>query len=72
MLDAGGPRFAVEDEHGLAVLQAVVLLLAVDVLEAVDETIVDDGLLVPKTLGEGRVLVVDVFYNELVLLLAVV
>jgi hypothetical protein len=67
-VEADRPGLAVEDQQRLAILEAVVLLLAVDVLQAVDEPVVDDALLVPETFGKRWVLVVDVLEDELVLL----
>lgn len=70
-INARRPILTIENKEGSLVLQAVVLLFTVHVLQAVDATVVDYPLLVPEALGEGRVLLVHVFYQELALFRAI-
>lgn len=65
---AHGPGFAVEDQQSLTVLQAVIFFLTVHILKTVYASVVDYSLLVPKALGNWRVLVIDVLKHKLALL----
>ena len=58
------PIFTVEDQQCSFVFKAIVLLFTIDVLEAVYTTVVDYSLLVPEPLGEGRILLVFVYFRR--------
>ena len=45
------PCFAIKDKQISSVLQAVITLLPVHILKTIYQTIVNDTLLIPKTLG---------------------
>jgi len=50
----------------LPVLEALLLNYSIHILQAINFTIIRNSLLVPESLSEGRILLIDVFNLELI------
>jgi hypothetical protein len=62
------PSFAIKDKQIPSVLQAIITLIPIYILKTVYQTIVNDTLLIPKTLCQRWILLVYVFNVKFIII----
>jgi len=60
-LSTNRPSFAIKDKQISSVLQAIITLLTIYILKTIYQTIMNNSLLIPKTLCKRWILLVYVF-----------
>jgi hypothetical protein len=59
-LEAGRPGLSIENEDILFILETVIVILPINILETVDQIVMDDRLLRPKSLGNWQIFLIDI------------